>query len=197
MKKIILSVVLLILLTGCNRSLLKQTETLSDNILNIIYEENYDISSLSKKNQELLNNLIEKEKIENKTINISELFDFIEETKDISKGTTQEVFFNNGDYYIKYTDMQKLINENKSSVTVIYVDGYAIPINEQVYPILRIDTIGNTDYKFRYIKRKKEKNVIRYYYKSFGNGKKFIIKYKLNNNKIEDIDLIFNKYYVD
>lgn len=194
MKKLLI-IIPLLFLTGCSKNLMKQTEKLSDAIVDLIYYENYDISKLNSENKQIINNLLEKEKIENKVINISALNVFSEDIHDIRYGTSKGVYQKNNEYFIKYTDLDFKTNANSlDSIAYIYVDGYSVAIAKDDYPILRVDTCNNENYRYRYIKRKKEKNEINYYYRSFGNGSILTIKYILENNKIKDVDLVFGRY---
>lgn len=196
MKKYLL-ILTLFLLTGCT-NIKKQTEVLSDSIVSLIYDCNYDYSSLNNENKRILNEFLEKEKFDNKVINISNLDLFAEEGRDTTMGTTNGVYKENDEYFIKYSDLNFITKEYiNDSIAYLYVDGYAISLLKDEYPIIQTDTCGNVNYRYRYMKREKEKNNMIYYYKSFGNGSMLKIIYKLNGNKIEDIDLIFNKYYVD
>jgi len=195
--KRVLILLTIFLLTGCT-NIKKQTEILSDTIVNLIYDCNYDISNLSNDNKRILNDLLEKEKYENKTINISKLNLFKEDGRDLSYPTTNGVYKENNEYFIKYSDLNFIKDDSMlESMSYIFVEGYPIAFSKDEYPIIQTDTCGNVNYRYRYMKREKEKNNMIYYYKSFGNGGMLKIIYKLNKNKIEDIDLIFNKYYID
>lgn len=198
MKKILSIIVCLFLLTGCSSNLMEQTQILSDNILNIIYIENYDFSKLNKTNQELLNKLISKEKFENKVINITELDKFSDEGYDKTKENSYGIYKENDNYLIKYSDLNFEKNEFSSDfIAHLYVEGYPITIDKSLFPLLCTDTCGNINYKYRYMRREKTSDEINYYYRSFGNGSMLTIKYILEKNKITDIKLIYDKYYVE
>lgn len=196
MKKGLITLTIL-LLTGCT-NIKSQTETLSDAITTLMYDCSYDITNLNKENQNVLSNFLENEKFENKVINISSLNLFKEDGRDLSYPTTNGVYKENDEYFIKYSDLNFVKKDSiLDTVAFLYVEGYPIALAKDEYPIIQTDTCNNTNYKFRYMKRKKEKNYYNYYYRSYGNGSMLTIKYKLNKNKIENIDLVFNKYYVE
>lgn len=192
MKKLISVFILLILLTGCTKK--NELDKISNAIINYHHEYNYNISNLSSESQKVLENLKKQELKENKVINISKLDVF---SNDITtdEPNTKGVYYENGDYLIKYNDLKfEKVNE-KDYIATLYVNGYIVNISKRDFPILYYET-RSVEYKYRFMKKVKENNEIKYYYRSYGNGSMLTIDYKMNNDKIESIDLLYSDYYI-
>lgn len=196
LKKIIIAIFCLTLCGCTNRSLLSKTEKLSDIIVDLHQNLDYDKSKLDSDDVDLIDQLIQKESITNKIIDISALDLFSDEAR-TDEPNTKGVYKENDKYFIKYSDLNFMYNEELNlNYATLYIDSYIVNILKDNVPILYYDT-NNINYKYRYMRREKTSDEINYYYRSFGNGSMLTIKYILEKNKITDIKLIYDKYYVE
>ena len=194
MKRILISVLtLLLLITGCSKKD-KQLDIMSDAIIKMHQDYNYEPKGLNKENKKLLSEFKELQKAENKIINISKL-DLFSDDIITEEPNSKGVYFENGNYYIKYNDLEFVPVNSEDYIATINVNGYIINLSKSDFPILFYETSG-IDYKYRFIKKVLEENKVYYYYRSYGNSSMLTIEYELNDKKIENIDLVYDKYYL-
>jgi len=192
-KKIILIFISLLMVTGCGSNN-NQLDKLSDVIINLHQDYDYDISKLSKTNQELISKFKEEQREENKIINITKL-DLFGPDMQTSEPDTEEVYEENGIYYIKYNDLDFERINKKDYIATINANGYTVNLLKSQFPILFEETRG-INYKYRFMKKETIGDKVNYYYRSYGDGSMLTIEYKMDGNKIDSIDLIYDSYYL-
>lgn len=197
MKKLYLVLICTFLLTGCKANLMKQSEILSETIINLMDDNNYSIKKLSKENQKIITSFLKKESYENKIINITELDVFNEEGRDIRQEDTEGIYSYNNTYYIKYKDLDFKTDNSNDPIASLYINGYIVSIDKSSFPLFYYDTHDDINYSYRYMKREKKENEINYYYRSYGNGSMLTINYEIKKNQITNINLIYNSYYTE
>ncbi len=193
MKKIICITLLLLCITGC-KDKIEQLDKMSEAIINYHRDYNYVVKDLSDENEKILLDFKEKQKQENKVINLTKLELFTEDTKNYEPDS-EGVYKENGDYYIKYNDINWIKVNDEDYIANINVDGYLLCIPKYKFPIL-YDETNNVNYKYRFMQKEEKDNTIKYHYRSYGDGSMLTIEYQMDNNRVKDIDLIYNDYYL-
>jgi len=188
MKKIIGVILIILFISGCSKK--HDFDKMSDVIINFHSNLNYDISDMSESDIKLLNDFKASEATDNKVINLSKLPMF-NDYFDTTEEDTEGVYENNGEYYIKYKDIN-FKSINNEYIAVINAGGKELEVNKKDYPILYYDT-NNDNYKYKFIKKEKTDNEINYYYRSYKNSSMLTINYLLEDEV--KINLIYSKYF--
>ena len=194
MKKILIILGVLIL-TGCSKSTEQMAKNISKKIIEAHHTENVNLKGLNKEEKELFNNYINNEKKENKVINITKnvLFD----PDSYSESNTYGIYSKDDDYYISYSDIvwQETLDRD-DYYAVISLNGMQNGLMKSQVPILYDETHDNPKYNYEFLKSKRDKDTIIYYYKSKYDNSGFTIEYHLDGTKINDITSYYtSKYY--
>lgn len=194
MKKIITSIIiLLIFTTGCQKNN-NELDKMSEAIINYHFDYHYKVSNLSQDNSQMLDKFKEKERKQNKIINITKLDVFSDDMK-TPEPDSPGVYKKDGNYYIKYSDIDfKKVNDT-DYIATLNVNGYMINLSKSNFPILFEET-RSINYKYRFMKKENKNNLVKYYYRSYGNGSMLTIEYKIDNKKVSDVNLIYDDYYL-
>lgn len=188
-KKYLLILLTILCLTGCTSKLEDSTNKLSKLIIELHNNKEVDSKNLNNEEKELLNSFINKEKEENKEVNLSKILPLSEESY-TENNDTYGVYKKGSDYYIKYKDII-WNNVNGTYLSIIDIDNKEDALYKEQIPILYKDTHDNDKYYFRrvYIDIKKDK--ITHTYKSLKDESGLIIEYTISDNKIDNIELTY------
>ncbi len=210
MKKKILLILLLgisFMICGC-ASNIDSAQKMDDAVLSLLRNKTYETKGLSKNEINLINDFINKEKANNKIINLnllSSYSDLDSEKNADSKGVYEE----NGIYYIRYSDIVfEKINDSGDSpddyiyyATTIYFNGRILNITKDIIPVLYDDTANNPKYLYTYRGTSTYNNAIVSYYNSLYDDTGMRIIFNLENKKITSIDIAYdisnNIYNID
>ena len=188
MKKIFILLLLVFCLTGCSNG--NQLKEFSDLIIESHRNQDVDISKLNTYNQEVFNNFLDQQLVEKKVINLSNLIMFGGEDFDTDENDTESVYFEKGKYYIKYTDLN-FVKINDLEIATIIAGGYELEIFKDLVPVLYSET-NKERFNYRYMGFKEYDGYVNYYYRSYTDGSMLTIKYTLIDNKISNVDLIYD-----
>ena len=195
-KKTIIILLMLLLLCGCKSKVITSTDKISKLIIEMHKNNEVDLSKLSNNELEIFNKFVEEQKKENKIVNISENVIFSEESY-TTNSNTYGIYTNNNLYYIKYNDI-KWKTINGETVFIVDINNQEDTIKKELLPVLYDDTKDNDKYTYIHEKTTKDKDAIKYYYKSLYDSSSLIIKYNLIDEKINSISLIYrDNLYID
>ena len=188
MRKILILLLAVFCLTGCSDK--RQMKEFSNLILESHRSKNVDTSGLNHKNSLIFKEFLDKQSIENKVINLSNLSMFGGEDFSTGEEDSEDVYFENGNYYIKYTDLD-FVKVSDLEIATVIAGGYEVEIFKDLVPILYTET-DNSKYNYRYMGSRENDDFVNYYYRSYKDGSMLTIKYKLKDDKISNIDLIYD-----
>lgn len=193
--KITILLGIFILLCSCKSQAVIMADNISPKIIKAHNQENVDISNLSKKEKALFDDFMFSQKKENKVINISECVNFSVDS--YSEYDTPRMYYDNGEYFIKYTDInwEKVEGDYRASIDL---NRKGSALFKSLVPILYEETHDNPKYLYRYYAKKISDKHLDYYYKSISDNSGLIIRYHLSKKKINNISLIYQDlfYYV-
>lgn len=197
MKKILLLLCLL-LTTGCSKKIDTMTDELSEIIVNAHQVKEQSYYGLNKEEKELLDIYFYSQEKDNKVINIDNSVGFSDESY-TEQANTKGLYELKGTHYIKYTDLEFIPTlDGDDEYAVINLDGLQTALYKSLVPILYEDTKGVSKYNYEFKTSKKNKNIIKYYYKSIYDESGFVIEYTLKDDKLYSIDTYYQDiYYVD
>lgn len=181
---------------GCTtKDLMKQTEEISDVIINLYQDIYYDYSFLPDDSIKIVNKLKEYEESSEKSINLTKNMLLNPESYTTEKDS-EGVYVKNDDYHVYYNKLKfNNTDEDGRKYAIVNANNEVAVIYKDEWPILYKDTKNNVNYRYRYMDSVRENNEIKYYYRSYGNSSSLTITYLLNNEKINDVELEYNNYY--
>ena len=197
MKKIKLLCLLfiIIIMTGCSSGF---TAKNAQNISYKIYEyikNDYKPKGLSKEEKEIFDDFIESTKEENYVVNLSEVYTFdMTDWHQLNDSNNEYVYEENGDYKIKYSDIEWTQYEYGSYATIKFDESYHVLYKSYV-PLLNEETKDNDNYLYILDFTNVESNKIESYYKSLNGVGGMIIRYNLDGKNLRDISVIFEPEY--
>ena len=193
--KIIILIICLLLTCSCKKDMVTMTEKLANKIVDAHKSSTVDTTDMNKEEQRLFYTFLDSQILENKIINISENIEFSDQS-DTQAPNTNGLYEENGDYYIKYTDIKWEQVENDYRAT-ISLNNKEAGLFKSLVPILYDDTYNNDKYNYIYMNKNKTDNSLEYYYKSITDGSGLIIRFYLNKNKISKISTIYQDIYYE
>ena len=104
MKKIISLLVLLLLLSGCTKKDALYYQDMSEVVISLFQDVNYDKSDFSKKENEALSKIVSELTHENHKINVN---DYIDKTQMyvVNEKNSNEIFKEDGECFVYYKDL--------------------------------------------------------------------------------------------
>lgn len=181
---------------GCTtKDLMKQTEEISDVIINLYQDIYYDYSFLPDDSIKIVNKLKEYEESSEKSINLTKNMLLNPESYTTEKDS-EGVYVKNDEYHVYYNKLKfNNTDEDGRKYAIVNANNEVAVIYKDEWPILYKDTKNNVNYRYRYMDSVREDNKIKYYYRSYGNSSSLTITYLLNNEKINDVELEYSNYY--
>ena len=200
-KNLIIFISCLFLLTGCSSSNLNSAQKMDDALLNYVQTGEISLDKLNKNEKKLVEEFIKSEKKENKVVNLSS-FANISDIDTFNNNDTIGVYEKNGNFYIKYTDIDFVENSDSELIedegfpiyeeAVVYYDGKILNLFKDAVPLIPDETKLNLRYNYAYRGTATYEDAIVSYYNSLHDDTGMKIIYHLKNNKIADIDIEFN-----
>lgn len=192
--KLLILFIILFTISGCSslKGETKRAYHISSKLIEYMHNDKVDTKSLTNYEREIFDKVIEENKYENATINISELGIIgLESYKE--EDTSPEIYKENGDYKIKYSDIY-FKEFNGEYVGFYSLNHKEVAIFKSLNPILYDDT-NNSNYYFYYDFYKVYDDKIEFYYKNLANKGGLTIRFKINNKKISDVYFVYEDIY--
>lgn len=190
--KPIVLLLIIVILTGCS-SKTDMTDNLANKIIDAHKNSTVDTTNMSKEEQRLFYKFLDSEVLENKIVNISENIEFSDQSYTDAQDT-YGLYEENGNYYIKYTDIkwEQVENDYRATISLNHEES---ALFKSLIPILYDDTHDKDKYNYIYMNKNKTKEYLDYYYKSITDGSGLIIRFYFIKNKIEKISTIYQDIY--
>ena len=183
MKKVLLIIITLLLLTGCTIKNEKYYEMIANTAIGFFNNPDYDENTIAKEDRDALKEFWTAITHENQIIDLTKYID-----KNLVSNEKNDICT------IKYTD---LLNEFETSkqkyegFAPFYKAScqgyYAIIYQNDLYPDYEY-TLQNPEHNYVLINKNTKEHIKSYIYKSTYNGKGLMIKLHIKNKKIEKID---------
>ena len=151
-----------------------------------------DTSNLNQEELELFNNFLDQNSEDNYVINLSEIGLFWD-SEATNENNTAGIFKTGNSISINYNDIDWKYDAEDTYAELVY-NGQKARLNQKLVPILYVDT-NNYMYSYTYKDYGLSGNSINYYYKSIYDDGGLIIRFRVNDNKISNIYLIYEDYY--
>ena len=190
-KLVILVMFIILGCSGCNNSNKESAFKISNVIAKGIYQEKPDTSKLNKKELSIYKKFISDNKKENYVVNLSKL-NYYNVNHDIKYDNDSDVYLEDGDYKIKYTDIVWYPKEDMPYFTP-KLGNNRVEVSKNLVPIYYEET--KDIYHFVYDYYKETSNGIEFYYHSIEELGGLVIKFDFKNNKINDINLVYDITY--
>lgn len=195
MKKKLIIVFLILIVTGCTNNLEKQTDVLAETIKNLNYNYDTDLSKLNQNNKDLINIYLKDELVGNKEIILSKL-ELYPNDSYTEEENSKTVYIKDDKYYVKYRDLNFLKYDDDNYYANLVINHNIVTLPKAIYPLLGADTNQNINYKYRFIEKSITNNRAIYSYSSYGNGSGMQIEFTLNKNKVSNIKVSYTNYVV-
>ena len=182
MKRIILIVTLLLLLTGCTIKNEKYYESVANIVISFFNSRDYDESKIDKLDRDAVFALWTSITHENQTINLSEYVD-------VKMPSNEE-----SNCEVSYATVKKVLDSYKNDSDVMeprYISScngyYAVIYESDLYPDYEY-TLKNPEHNYILVNKYTDSNIKHYIYKSTYNGKGLMLKLHLEGKQIIKID---------
>lgn len=194
MKKIICLFTILILLSGCTTKDAYYYKDMSQTVLSLFQDLNYNEKDYSNEENKAIQKIISELTHENQKINVS---DFIIESQEykVNESNSSEIFIEDGECYIYYEDLdyEEYSNhedhyELEPHKRLVCNGYYTVLYSSDFYPDYEL-TKQNPTHHYAYIDFNETNNGYSYIYKSTYDGSYLVVDI---NTKDFDIDLLDN-----
>lgn len=196
MKKryILILLILILSLTGCGKVDLKGAYKITDRLTRSLQEKTPDLSMLNSDEKKIYDKIIEENKEENLVLNLSRIKGEEPNTEldEIDTSNDDRVYKENGDYKIKYTDINWMDTDD-TEYFMVTINGEVREFYKYLVPILYEDTHDKPFYSYRYRNSKKDGDYTYFYYESIGGFGG--LTYQVNNKNVEDMTMIYTRDY--
>lgn len=194
-KGIIIVLVVLMSMTGCSN---KINESEAFNISNKIVEYingDFNTKGLSSREKQIFKDFIKSTKEDNYVINLDEIYTFeMSELDTLDSSNNGFVYEENGNYKIKYTNINWIPYEAGSYATINY-NGQYRTLYKKYVPLLNEETKDNTEYLYVYDFTTTTDSGIEVYYKSVNLTGGLIVKFKTEKRNLKEIIVDFVPEY--
>lgn len=189
-KLILMILFILIACSGCSNSK-KSAYKIANVIAKGINQEKPDTSKLNKNELRIYNEFRESQKKDNYVINLSKL-NYYDVYHDIKLDNDSDVYLEDGDYKIKYNDIIWYPKEDMPYFTP-KLGNNRVEVSKNLVPLYYEET--KNVYHFVYDYYKETSDGIEFYYHSIEELGGLVIKFDFKNNKINNINLVYDITY--
>ena len=175
-----------------SNKLVSSSYKLQEVVYNSLSNQFPDTSNLNQEEKELLDNFYSQNTEDNYIINLSEIGIFWD-SEPTNENDTAGIFKTGDSISINYNDIDWKYGDDNTYAELVY-NGQKAQLDQKLVPILYVDT-NNYMYSYTYKDYGLSGNSINYYYKSIYDDGGLIIRFRINDNKISNIYLIYEDYY--
>ena len=194
-RRIIIVLLLLMVMTGCSSKINENEATnISNKIIDYI-KGDYNTKRLSTKEKQIFKDFVNSTKEDNYVLNLDEVYTFDKNQLERTDSSNNEfVYEENGNYKIKYTDINWIPYEAGSYATINY-NGQYRTLYKKYVPLLNEETKDNTEYLYIYDFTNVTDSEIDVYYKSLNLTGGVIVKFKTDKRNLKEIVVDFVPEY--
>ena len=187
MKKILIFLIILSLLTGCG--ITKNDEyykNVSDTVVSFYRNPNYKKSEFSSNDVKVIEKYLSTLTHKNQEIDITKYVN--ESTTPTFEKDTNGVYTKNNKWFIKYSDLKFATNSEMEPYVVVNCNGKTFTLFSSLFYPKYEETKNNRVYNYVYLGSQIEKNTKKYAYRSSYDGSGLIVTLELKNKDIVNIN---------
>lgn len=188
MKKVLMILLTILLLTGCNKDD-EYYKKVSDTVVSFYRSSNYKRSDFSSKDANALDKYLSNLTHKNQEIDITKYVN--ESIVETTKSNTRGIYTKGNNWFIKYDDLKFVSNNDIEPYAVINCNGKTFTLSSSMFYPDYSETKSNRLYSYVYVGEKIEDDSRKYAYRSSYDGSGLIVNLELNGNDISNINTNF------